>query len=216
MITARHLHEALDVLWPRSCVGCGAPAQTLCDDCTASWQPTAFEIDDMSVTALGDYSGGLKRAVLACKEQGNAGAARRLGSMLAAGCPAADALAIVPPGASGLRRRGFHAVEWLAKAVASAHRMPLLRMRFAAVSADGPQKQRTRDERLAVQRPLRFKRALWRPAQLDGLRIAAVDDVVTTGATMLSAGRAIEDAGATFVGGIAIARTLRHADRSGY
>jgi predicted amidophosphoribosyltransferase len=47
-------------------------------------------------------------------------------------------------------------------------------------------------------------------ANLRGLRIALVDDVMTTGATMSEAARALKKAGARSVDAWALARALQH------
>ncbi|MGO1406352.1 ComF family protein [Agrococcus casei] len=215
MKIASLLREAADVLWPVACVGCGVSAASLCDACLTRWQPRRFALGEHEqLTALGDYDGDLKSAVLACKERGSVAATRRLGQALADGCPPADAVAIVPPSRAGVRRRGFHCVEWLAGEIARRRELQIVRMRFTTGAVPGTQKRRSRDERLSAARELEPVRRLGRASDFSGLRVLVVDDVVTTGATMLAAARAVQDAGADFVGGAAIARTVRRSGRN--
>lgn len=167
------------------------------------------ELDGSAVTVLGTYDGGLKDAVIACKEYGNVGAAKKLGRALAGECPPADVVAIVPPSASGLRRRGFHCVEWIAREVARVSGSRIVRMRFAKQVSAGVQKQRTRSERLSSVRTLRVRR-------VHGERVLVIDDVVTTGATMRSAVAAVRSAGGVPVGGAALAAAVRHSSSRGH
>ena len=215
MNIASLLREAADVLWPVTCVGCGVSATSLCDGCLGRWRPRRSLLGVQApLIALGDYDGDLKSAVLACKERGSVAATRALARSLADGCPAADAVAVVPPSRAGVRRRGFHCVEWLAAEIARRRGLRIVRMRFTTGAVPGSQKQRSRDERLSAARELEPVRRLGRASDLSGVRVLVVDDVVTTGATMLAAGRAVQDAGAEFVGGAAIARTLRRSGRT--
>lgn len=195
----RHLAEALDVLWPVSCAGCGAPASAVCDTCLADWEPRHERLHDVPLTTLGHYEGELRAAVLACKEQGSVAVARRLGQRLAAACAATDAVAVVPPSAAGLRRRGFHAAHWIARSLQGR----IGQLRFDADG--GTQKRLGRDERIGADRQMRA------PKWLAGRSVIALDDVVTTGATMLAAVAAIEAAGGRVERIAALAHTpLRH------
>lgn len=197
--------EALDVLWPVQCAACERPATSLCERCLARWGPERRSIGGVPLVVLGDYEGGLREAVLAGKEQGNTSVARRLAARLAPVCPEAEIVAVVPPSASGLRRRGFHSVSWLARGIARPRRMKTLRLRFARTVRE-TQKQRGLAERMRSDRRMRLAQ------RLRGERVVIVDDVVTTGATVTSARRAVEDAGGRVVGMLAVAHTPRRSE----
>lgn len=196
--------DALDVLWPVQCASCGRAATNLCEECLAEWPPKPRSLHDLPLIVLGDYSGGLRDAVLASKEQGNASVTKKLGLRLATGCPAADAVAIVPPSASGLRKRGFHAVTRLARVIARQKGVRAFHLRFAIGDAV-QQKRLGKEAREVANRTMSLSR------QLRGQRVVVVDDVVTTGATVIAASNAVTEAGGIVVGILAVAHTPRRS-----
>ncbi|WP_293696286.1 ComF family protein [uncultured Agrococcus sp.] len=196
------LAEALDVLWPVQCAACNEPATSLCDDCLSAWKTRTLDVRGMEATVLGDYEGALRDTVLACKEHGDTSVVRKIAVRLAAACPEADAVAIVPASASGLRKRGFHAVDRLARGIAKRRSMRTFRLRFARAGRQ-EQKERTQESRVTADRQMTLRR------RLEGERVVVIDDVVTTGATVLAAARAVRDAGGTVVGILAVAHTPR-------
>ncbi len=94
------------------------------------------------------------------------------------------------------RRRGFDHAELLARRVARELGLPCRALLNRAPGV--PQTGRTSLERHRGPSFLPNRR-------LDGLRIALVDDVVTTGATLDAAGRALRAAGAAHLVGLAAA-----------
>lgn len=196
--------EALDVLWPVDCASCQAPAKTLCETCLAQWQPETRDVAGMPVTVLGSYENGLRAAVLASKEHGAVSVTKKLASRLATVCPETDAVVSVPASASGLRKRGFHAVATLTSVVARKTSSRRLSLRF---QSGGQTVQKQRDE----QARRTADRHMIGPLRLKGLRAVVIDDVVTTGATLKHACNAVRDAGGEVVGILALAHTPRRS-----
>ncbi|HIY65731.1 MAG TPA: hypothetical protein H9830_05580 [Candidatus Agrococcus pullicola] len=194
--------EALDVLWPVQCAACSTPATSLCDNCLSGWEPRTLDVRGIPLTVLGDYEGGLRDTVLACKEHGDSSVVGKIAARLAPVCPDATAAVIVPPSASGLRKRGFHAVDWLARGIARKRGMRTLRLRFDTAPRK-EQKTRNLERRVTADRSMRLR------SRLAGERVVIIDDVVTTGTTALAAVRAVRDAGGTVAGFLAIAHTPR-------
>jgi predicted amidophosphoribosyltransferase len=124
-------------------------------------------------------------------------------------CPP-DAVVTWAPTAPARRRgRGFDQAELLARAIASRWRRPC---RALLVRAAGP--PQTGRDALARRTPAGF-RARARATRT----VVLVDDVMTTGATLTAAARALRDGGADQVIAVTAARTplkvtLRAADHS--
>lgn len=219
-------------LLPQSCQLCGAGGarESLCEACLADlpW----LSRDACAVCALPLPSGRVCGACLdspprfhrveavlaygfpvdalihAYKYGGRLALSHTLGSLLAqrvARDVDADVDAIVPmPLARGrLAERGFNQALEIARVVASRTGIALLSQACRKVTdtpaqAALPWKERARNVR----------RAFVCDADLDGRRIAVVDDVLTTGATLGELARVLRRAGAAEVRGWVVARTL--------
>lgn len=208
------LADALALAFPVACAGCGADGRALCGDCRAALVPDPHEralASGLRVSAGVVFEGVAAAALRAVKEQGRTALIRELAPALAAALAHAaggehDLVAVpVPTTRAALRRRGFRVVELLARRAGVA---PQRLLRPARRVAD--QRRLGRDERRAnVTGSLRATDAA-------GLRVVIVDDVVTTGATLDEAARALAAAGARVVGAAVVAATplrLRTAGR---
>ncbi len=202
----RALLDALSVLSPVDCAGCGAPDSSLCNNCRdelkAAVTPRTLTDGTTVFTAL-RYEGVVRRTVLALKESGRTDVAGPLSVPLAAALaravqPGAEVL-VVPTSSAAWRRRGYDPVALLAKRAGVRHAKVL-----RSVRATASQKTLGADERSSnVQNSMVSKTAL------HGRRFVLIDDVVTTGATLTEAARAITSAGGEVVGRAALAFTPR-------
>jgi predicted amidophosphoribosyltransferase len=221
----------LDLLLGSSCAVCGAPGRAVCAACdralprvaAACW-PTPTPPGLVRPSAVGPYAGALRALVLQHKEHGRLSLSRPLGRLLA--CAAEDAwkaagtgleptfdLVPVPSHPGVVRARGQDPMLRVARCAAAALRRtgasvgvrPVLRV----VRRPGDQAGLGAAERAANVRgrfALRAGAALPRPVVL-------VDDVVTTGATLREAQRAIEAGFPAPLGAAAVAATVRrHPD----
>jgi len=212
------LADLLDLVLPRLCAGCLAPGRTLCDRCCALLSgPRPHRPDPCPpglppLVAAASYAGPVRAALLAHKEDGRLGLARPLGRALAGAVVAlgvlddvsAEAVLVpVPSAPEAVRHRGQDHARRLAAAAA---REAGLRSRSLLVQARRTADQSGLD---AGQRADNLRGALRARHRLDGLPVVLVDDVVTTGATLAEAARALRTAGADVRGAAVVAATLR-------
>ena len=212
----------LRFLYPPSCLLCGAKGvgeRDLCADCFAElpWNRHACPRcaaplpPDADTPLCGDcikrlpswdearsplaYGFPVDKLVQRFKFEGDLAVGRLLGSLLAeylaAGEERPDCILPVPLHDSRLRERGFNQAVELARPVAK--RLGLeVRLDLCARSR-ATQVQSTLD---ADERRKNLKDAFAIKAPVQGLHIALLDDVVTTGATAESLSRALREAGA--------------------
>jgi predicted amidophosphoribosyltransferase len=121
-------------------------------------------------------------------------------------CGEVDAVIAMPLGASRLRSRGFNQAHELARIAAGLHELPLLAHACRKVGDTPPQASLPWKERAA-----NVRGSFVCDADLRGRRVAIVDDVMTTGATVNELARVLKRAGARCVRIWVLARTLPHA-----
>ncbi|GGM46566.1 ComF family protein [Microbacterium saperdae] len=199
--------ELAALLLAASCAGCGEPGELLCAGCRAQLTPCPVAIvtpDGLAVHAALSFEGVAARCIRRLKGEGETLLARVLGGALAPVLDAAlagGALVVpVPTGRAAFRARGYRVPDLLARR-AGAIPSPLLVP--AAARAD----QRGLDVRERRENVRGSMRARRRGA---GERIVLLDDVVTTGATLDEAARALTEAGFDVLSAVALAATPRH------
>jgi ComF family protein len=196
--------DAVALLFPVECAGCGRPDLTLCEDCTARLEPTISRstlVDGTTLYSALRYEGTVRRVILVLKEQGRtdvaAALARPLASLIATVARDCTVLVAVPPSRAGSRRRGFDPLRLVLKRAGYLAEPVLFNSRRT-----GQQKLLTAADRLENRAgSLRSRRSLI------GERVVIVDDIVTTGATVAEAARAIREAGGTVVAVVTLAST---------
>jgi len=208
--------DALAVLLPVECAGCGAADRNLCDDCREGVRPAVVRAtlaDGTPVFSGLAYRGRARRILLAFKEEGRTGLAGVLADAVSAAVVGAvdedrDAaskavadleLCVVPSSRSARRRRGYDPVRMLL-ARAGLRVAPV----FAPARAHRAQKSLSVvDRRSNLDGAFRLRRPV------AGRRFVLVDDVVTTGATLVEAVRVLREGGAEVVAAATAATTPR-------
>ncbi|MFF1633641.1 ComF family protein [Leifsonia sp. NPDC058248] len=206
--------DALSVVSPISCSGCGADDRSLCADCRRALAPAPARLDDgvesPPVWASLAYAGSVRAVLLAFKDHGRTDAGPALARALRASVVAAIAgarpveraggvtLVTVPSTRAAFRSRGYHPTELMLRRAGLSIGSRSLRLSRqvadqAGLSAAGRAQNRS-GSFAASQR-------------LAGRACLIVDDIVTSGATIREANRAIEAAGGRVIGAAALAHT---------
>jgi len=183
-----------------------------CTDTTGSC-PDGCESDfPRTVTALGVFDPAWRSIIHALKYQGRATLADPLGRLLAEaglGILPADCIVPVPTDPAKRRLRGFGHAEAIAQALARDLRVPCEEsgLRMTRRVADqtrlsGPERVRNLDEAFTADSTRLFQ----------GSAVIVVDDVMTTGATIREAARALKAAGASIVYGAVLCVNLGYPD----
>ena len=135
--------DALAVLLPVDCAGCGAPDRSVCAACLAELERDPVESrtpSGLTVRSALHYKGTARSLVLALKESDRTDVARALARRLAPLLPQLPLVA-VPPSRAALARRGYDPVRHLV-------RRPTLRV-LRVARQTGVQKSLGLDERAA-------------------------------------------------------------------
>jgi ComF family protein len=184
----------IDLLLAPRCAGCDTPGAWLCLDCREACVPERRG----RVHAAGTYGGSLRRAIHRFKYDGERALAAELGALVAARVAhdlargrAIDVIVPVVTHVTRARERGYDHAALLAAEVAARTGLPL-RVPLRRIRESHPQVKLDRTARATNVRGAFVAEA----GALRGLRVALVDDVVTTGATIAAAGGAVRAAGA--------------------
>ena len=184
----------------RRCAVCALPLASgdLCGACLD--RPPRFA----RVVAPFSYQFPVNALIQAYKYGGRLAHARVFGVALAAVVvPDVDVIVPMPLAPRRLAERGFNQALEIARFVAMISRVPLLPLACRKVVETPPQAALPWKERAK-----NVRRAFVCDADVAGRRVAVVDDVLTTGATLDELAHVLRRAGAAEVTGWVVARTL--------
>lgn len=199
------LLDARALILPVDCAGCGSADRVLCASCRdlliprLSWHPVA----GFTVSAALRYEGPVRSVILALKEQGRTDLARALAAPLRSAIADAwvpgAALVRVPSSRGAYRSRGYEPLRVLLA------RAGLDRADGLSAVRDG----RAQKSLGVVERSLNAVGSLRAAPRLEGRDVVLVDDILTSGATLGEAARAVGEARGRVVGGAVLAFTPR-------
>lgn len=223
------LESAIGWLAPPHCVGCGGEGRALCDDCTSkvvSFGPRCWRCNSLSdgsktcgkcrqtgspsrVYIFTNYEGLAQQLLISYKFGHQRAAASDISRLmtdafrnLSSDLP--DYLIVpVPTATSRIRERGFDHAGLLAKRIAFNLRMPA----DNALQRLGQARQlgARRDDRL---RQLAGNFYIRNPKAIKGRNVLLIDDVLTTGGTLIAATQALRQAGAARMDALLFAKRL--------
>jgi len=225
ILAARNI--MLDTIFPPRCAGCRRRGTWVCEDCDnrlMRWGPTRcdrcgipsdiadcrcadFPEDITAHRSVAAYRGWLRSAIIAFKYGEERARAAHLGTELAAlvaDIGKIDGLVPVPLHPKRQRERGFNQAELLARRVQSLTGIPLRDELIRTKSGPHQVGLGAADRAANVQDAF----AMRLDANVSGLRLALVDDVCTTGATLGACAMVLIRHGAREVVSLTLAREV--------
>lgn len=227
------LRPLLDILYPPRCVACGRPGSFLCDTCRGEAQPVGsawcircgnpLSKPGLCATCQADppdpldairgvflHTGPIRQSIHALKYRG----IRELAPILAAELVAylqahplpADCIIPVPLHPQRERARGFNQSWLLAQEVGRALGIPARQDLLHRIRNTPSQTGLRREQRWTN---VAGAFAVEPGISLHGKRILIVDDVATTGATLRACALALQEAGASTMWGLTVARAVK-------
>jgi ComF family protein len=224
-----------DLLLPRACIACGAPpedAEPLCAACREALgpPPAPLRLADLRVRALFPHAGPARALAHALKYHGRRDVARFLARRMTGGGllfaePTPDPAPLLVPIPLHPRRetaRGYNQSMLLARAIAAespALRVAPLLVRRRATRSQTALSREQRAANVAGAFALAPARVRARVPEVASRPVLIVDDVVTTGATLVAAAAVLATLTGHPIGAIAAARAdadlpLRSRDRA--
>ncbi len=201
--------ELLNLLLPTNCAICKRTGAPVCPNCAELFpaSPRSTWRGDLRGLAVCDYSDQSVQLIRAFKEFGQTSVGKFMAPQMAALLVGQIAhLVSIPSSRVNQIKRGYSPALVLAQRVATSAGMPVMNaLRFSRAVVDqaglGIDARRQNLEGSMVAKP-----------GVHGKRVILVDDVVTTGATLLEAARAVASAGGVVVGFLTFAETLLKID----
>lgn len=227
------INHLLNLLFPSKCPVCGDVSDSFLYNpiCTACWESTerysgpACKICGIPTTSnqtitcescikirppfsqvlyYGIYEGVLREAIHLLKFNGIKRLSKPLGHLLSKlPVPKADAIVPVPLHNKSLIKREFNQTAIIGRYLSKKLNIPMMLNALRKIKETPPQTDVTGKERLK-----NVKNAYSASEEIKGLDLLLVDDVITTGATVMECSRTLMNAGANSVTVIALARSM--------
>jgi len=203
----------LDLLFPRTCAGCGAWFTLLCPRCYNDLEfrelPLHQDIEEPAleiIYACFGYSDSVRSLLHRLKYGGIKDAGTFLGELMYHSGKIPDHVVIVPVPIhpTRLRVRGYNQAELIANSLASHLRSPLVMALTRTVASKSQASTSSKSERLHnLQGHFEVDSRL--KNRIIGKKVLIVDDVATTGMTLQQCALVLKESGAKSVSAIVVA-----------
>jgi ComF family protein len=204
--------ELLNLLLPTGCALCAARGAPLCESCQSGleWQPRSIFRDDLPGFVVSNYDTAEQKLIHSFKEKGQTSLLAYLAKPLV---PALirlsdevsnPLLVPIPSSGSNYLKRGFVPAKVLAHKLNSLAKRPAKvadLLHFNRLVSDQSQLD-------GISRCLNLEGSISGSQAFAGRSVILIDDIVTTGATILEGARAATNAGATVLGFLAFSETI--------
>lgn len=193
------------MIFTSRCAGCQTRGPALCHTCRFALIARPAPASSGGVVVATSYTGRVRDVLLGFKYRNRRAVASHIAGILAGRLrerlddAALDVVTWAPTSPQRRRERGFDQAELIARGVAAHLGLPC-RQLLARHGGGSPQTGRSRRDRLESPDFRVHPRTA-------GKRVLVIDDVVTTGATLAAASRALHRGGATGVVLAAVAAT---------
>jgi ComF family protein len=222
---------ALDLLFPRWCVGCGREGDFICPSClqslpritpplcprcglpqsSASLCPACadWEAEIDGIRSPFRFDGVVRQAIHELKYRNLRAIAslfaRLLNDYLMANHIPGEVLVPVPLHPKRLRERGYNQSQLLARELAKLNKLPLIDDCLIRAHHSPPQARTAKVEERRANVADAFA---CRDLRLKGKAVLLIDDVSTSGATLDGCARALKEGGTASVWGLVLAREI--------
>ncbi|MFH0412125.1 ComF family protein [Corynebacterium sp. L4756] len=203
----------MELLLPKHCAGCKSPGAVLCAACQEALRQAPVRVHrqmlaDAPFYSLGAYSELRRNVIIAMKEYNNRAVRPYVGAVVAAGLrhviargdiPDEVVLVPAPTRKKSAALRGGDPVLQICQQAGKQVQMPVIncvRIKAGALDQSGLNAQRRREN---------MRRSVAVISRVPKLPVMLVDDVMTTGSTLMATAEALRGAGAEIAGGIVFA-----------
>ena len=203
--------EIIDILWPKTCLGCGKEGQYICKDCAIFLS----EVDMIeagprsNIMSVWEYEGLMEKLILKIKYDGCYDIINELVEKafktIELNLPPDIYITYVPMYRKKEKRRGFNQAELIAKKVGERTNRPVVKL-LEKIKDNRSQVGLGPQERAENVKNV-FKMIEVRPQSM-WQNVLIVDDVYTTGATVGECVRVLKKSGVKNVWGFTLSRKM--------
>lgn len=212
--------DLISIVMPTACIVCGKADRDICQACRLEVREGAqilsVKRDSNFETlwlAAGIYDEGLRRMIVGLKHESRVGLAADLGHVFAPTldealllCHEEPFLVTVPSRKSKTRQRGFNPLALVCKRALAELGLPARLLKQGVLQATrGRTGQVGLDAQQRAQNASKLKVARLYKSVVQDKEIVLIDDVITTGSTLIAATNALQRSGATVRAAAAVA-----------